>query len=123
MINFIYLIAAYAIIAIVLSREVILKYFNIDINELTVSDIINRNWHHPVIKKNTGVSSLKLLRAGTNKETVMATLRSITGIDYASAKKIVSRTPITFMQGISTQEAKITKKALEYVGAEVKILK
>ena len=51
----------------------------------------------------------------------MATLRQITGLDYAGAKKVVELVPTTFMTSISDKEADLTKKALEFVGAKVEI--
>lgn len=74
-----------------------------------------------VIKKNTGKNSLVLADVGENKATVMATLRQITGITYDHAKWITDAVPTVFMTDISSDEADLTKKALEFVGAKVEI--
>ena len=74
-----------------------------------------------IIKKNTGEKSLFLTEVGENKATVMATLRQITGITYDHAKWIANAAPAIFLTGISEDEADLTKKALEFVGAKVEI--
>lgn len=74
-----------------------------------------------VIKRNTGNNSLVLTEVGENKATVMATLRQITGITYDHAKWITDAAPAVFMTDISSDEADLTKKALEFVGAKVEI--
>ena len=71
--------------------------------------------------KRQGNNSLVLIDAGSNKATVMATLRQITGLGYADAKKVIEFIPTTFMTSISDKEADLTKKALEFVGAKVEI--
>jgi len=74
-----------------------------------------------MIDKQTGNHSLLMISSGENKATVMATLRQITGIDYDVAKNIVESVPSKFMVNVSAQEAEMTKKALEFVGAEILI--
>ena len=122
MVNFVYLYGAYAIISIILGREIIKKFFNVDINEITLKDVVRAfNNDRPLISRNTGNKSLRIVNAGNNKATVVATLRHITGIDTKSAKTIVNKAPMVFMSGISYQDADMTKKALECVGASVEI--
>ena len=77
--------------------------------------------HDFIIKKNTGNNSLVLTEVGENKATVMATLRQITGISYDHAKWITDAVPTVFITDISIEEADLTKKALEFVGAKVEI--
>lgn len=74
-----------------------------------------------IIKKNTGKNSLLLVDVGDNKATVMATLRQITGITYDHAKWIADAAPTVFITDISSDEADLTKKALEFVGAKIEI--
>ena len=74
-----------------------------------------------MIDKQTGSNSLVMLTTGNNKATVMATLRQITGIDYNTAKSIVDSVPARFMVNVSSKEAEMTKKALEFVGAEIEV--
>lgn len=73
------------------------------------------------ITRNTGNKNLILTDSGKNKATVLATLRQITGINYENAKSIVDSAPLTFMTKVSAQEADLTQKALEFVGAKVEI--
>ncbi len=73
------------------------------------------------ITRNTGNKNLILTDSGKNKATVLATLRQITGINYENAKSIVDSAPLTFMTKVSEQEADLTQKALEFVGAKVEI--
>ena len=74
-----------------------------------------------IIEKNTGSKNLAIVDAGDNEATVMATLRQITGISYDHAKWIIKAVPTVFMTNISAEEADMTKKALEFVGAKVEI--
>ena len=74
-----------------------------------------------IIEKNTGSKNLAIVDSGENEATVMATLRQITGISYDHAKWIMNAVPTVFMTNISTDEAEMTKKALEFVGAKVEI--
>ena len=62
-----------------------------------------------------------LADVGDNKATVMATLRQVTGISYDHAKWIADAAPAIFMTGLSDDEADMTKKALEFVGAKIEI--
>lgn len=74
-----------------------------------------------IINRKSGNKSLVMMDSGTNKATVMATLRQITGLDYNTAKQIVNYTPMEFMINISNKEANLTKQALEFVGAKIEI--
>ena len=115
------LLCAIAMMIIVIVRDYLKKKYNIDMDKV----IISKNSIHvekaPVINKGTGNNSLVLLDAGANKATVMDTLRQITGLGYADAKKVIEFIPTTFMTSISDKEADLTKKALEFVGAKVEI--
>ncbi len=128
--NTFYLFAAIAIMLIVILRDILKKKYNIDMDNMKLADFklfeIENNKAKKVeskltIKKKTGNNSLILLDAGDNKVTVMATLRQITGLDYATAKDLVNSVPSTIMTGISDKEADLTKKALEFVGAKIEI--
>lgn len=115
------LLCAIAMMIIIIVRDYLKKKYNIDMDKV----IISKNSIHvekaPVINKGTGKNSLVLIDAGSNKATVMATLRQITGLGYADAKKVIEFIPTTFMTSISDKEADLTKKALEFVGAKVEI--
>ena len=97
------------------------KNYNIDMDKILISKNSIHIEKAPVIDKGTGNNSLVLIDAGSNKATVMATLRQITGLGYADAKKVIEFIPTTFMTSISDKEADLTKKALEFVGAKVEI--
>lgn len=118
-----FLYAAFAIMLIVIVREVLRKKFNIDMDNINLNklkSVFNAN-NKDAIVKSTGTKSLILVDCGANKATVMATLRQITGLDYTAAKNIVESTPAVFMSNVSEKEADMNKKALEYVGATVEI--
>lgn len=68
-----------------------------------------------------GDKSLYLLDAGSNKLTVMATIRQITGMGLLDAKNIVDNTPSVILSNVSDEGADMTKKALEFVGAKLEI--
>lgn len=111
-------------------KDFLKKKYNIDMDNIDVIKKLKQLQKHTnpnskeqlhIINKGTGNHSLVLLDAGTNKATVMATLRQITGLDYNSAKAIVESAPSTFMKSISDKEADLTKKALEFVGAKIEI--
>jgi len=139
MIDYRFLFGAIAIMLIIIIRDFLKKKYeydmdNVDVKRTSVKwfrffsiyirkidlfkKFIPENY---AIEKNTGYNSLTLTDAGENKATVMATLRQITDLEYEKAKYIVNNVPYTFMLNISDQEAEITKKALEYVGAKVDI--
>ncbi len=101
--------------------EYLKKNYNIDMDKILISKNSIHIEKAPVIDKGTGNNSLVLIDAGSNKATVMATLRQITGLGYADAKKVIEFIPTTFMTSISDKEADLTKKALEFVGAKVEI--
>ena len=97
--------------------------------EITVEDILKTvntllalTKEQSAIQKATGTKKLVMLSQGKNQATVLATLRQITGIDYDKAKTLVHSAPSTVMTNISEEEAKLTKQALEFVGAECKII-
>ena len=118
-----FLYAALAIMLIIFAREFLRKKFNIDIDNININKLkyaLKPNNKDAVIKT-TGTKSLVLVDCGVNKATVMATLRQLTGLDYAAAKNIVESAPAVFMSNISEKEADMNKKALEYVGAKVEI--
>ena len=118
-----FLYAALAIMLIIFAREFLRKKFNIDIDNININKLksaLKPNNKDAVIKT-TGTKSLVLVDCGVNKATVMATLRQLTGLDYAAAKNIVESAPAVFMSNISEKEADMNKKALEYVGATVEI--
>ncbi len=118
-----FLYAALAIMLIIFAREFLRKKFNIDIDNININKLksaLKPNNKDAVIKT-TGTKSLILVDCGVNKATVMATLRQLTGLDYAAAKNIVESAPAVFMSNISEKEADMNKKALEYVGAKVEI--
>ena len=73
------------------------------------------------LTKKTGNKSLILLDAGTNKATVVATLRQIMGIDLPTAQKMVDCAPAAILSNVSDKEADINKAALEFVGAKLEI--
>ena len=113
---------AIVIMLIVISRDVIIKKYGIDIQKTDIKELFNTK--SPVIKRTTGKNSLTMLSAGENKATVLATLRQITGIDYKRAQAIVNKkSPSKFMTGISDKEAFLTRQALEFVGAKIEINK
>lgn len=118
-----FLYAALAIMLIIFAREFLRKKFNIDIDNININKLksaLKPNNKDAVIKT-TGTKSLVLVDCGVNKATVMATLRQLTGLDYAAAKNIVESAPAVFMSNISEKEADMNKKALEYVGVKVEI--
>ena len=128
--NTFYLFAAIAIMLIVILRDILKKKYNIDMDNMNLADFklfevadnkTKKTESNLTIKKKTGNNSLVLLDAGDNKVTVMATLRQITGLDYATAKNLVNSVPSTIRTGISDKEADLTKKALEFVGAKIEI--
>lgn len=117
-------------------REYLIRSKNVNMDDINVSPYIRwfrlkvRRLYHKwrvsskkslMIDKQTGKNSLIMVNTGDNKATVMATLRQITGIDYNTAKSIVDDTPSRFMVNVSEKEAEMTKKALEFVGAEIDI--
>ena len=119
---------------IILNEYVFKKFFKFDMDKFDVLKFVknlkrmwliyNKKFFGPkdfVIKKNTGKNSLALVDIGENKATVMATLRQITGITYDHAKWIAEAAPAIFITDISDEEADLTKKALEFVGAKVEI--
>lgn len=119
---------------IILNEYVFKKFFKFDMDKFDVLKFVknlkrmcliyNKKFFGAkdfVIKKNTGKNSLALVDIGENKATVMATLRQITGITYDHAKWIAEAVPAIFMTDISDEEADLTKKALEFVGAKVEI--
>ncbi len=119
--NMTFLICGILIMLIMIAREYLKKNYNIDMDKILISKNSIHIEKAPVIDKGTGNNSLVLIDAGSNKATVMATLRQITGLGYADAKKVIEFIPITFMTSISDKEADLTKKALEFVGAKVEI--
>ncbi len=118
-----FLYAAIAIMLIVFAREFLRRKFNIDMDNININKLksVFKDNTKDAVVKSTGNKSLVLVDCGSNKATVMATLRQITGLDYVAAKNIVESTPAVFMSNVSDKEADMNKKALEYVGATVEI--
>lgn len=118
-----FLYAAIAIMLIVFAREILRRKFNIDMDNININKLKSafKDNTKDAVVKSTGNKSLVLVDCGSNKATVMATLRQITGLDYVAAKNIVESTPAVFMSNVSDKEADMNKKALEYVGATVEI--
>ena len=118
-----FLYAAIAIMLIVFAREFLRRKFNIDMDNIYINKLksVFKDNTKDAVVKSTGNKSLVLVDCGSNKATVMATLRQITGLDYVAAKNIVESTPAVFMSNVSDKEADMNKKALEYVGATVEI--
>ena len=118
-----FLYAAIAIMLIVFAREFLRRKFNIDMDNINMNKLkyVFKDNTKDAVVKSTGNKSLVLVDCGSNKATVMATLRQITGLDYVAAKNIVESTPAVFMSNVSDKEADMNKKALEYVGATVEI--
>ena len=118
-----FLYAAIAIMLIVFARDFLRRKFNIDMDNININKLksVFKDNTKDAVVKSTGNKSLVLVDCGSNKATVMATLRQITGLDYVAAKNIVESTPAVFMSNVSDKEADMNKKALEYVGATVEI--
>ena len=118
-----FLYAALAIMLIIFAREFLRKKFNIDIDNININKLKSalKQINKDAVIITTCTKSLILVVCGVNKATVMATLRQLTGLDYAAAKNIVESAPAVFMSNISEKEADMNKKALEYVGAKVEI--
>ncbi|MBO5447224.1 ribosomal protein L7/L12 [bacterium] len=122
MIDMKFLIAAIIIMLVFIARDFLKKRFNFDMDNVDSTKLkMMFASKKGSIAKSTGAKSLVLINAGENKATVMATLRQITGIDYAAAKKLVDSAPSVLMTNISEQEAELNKKALEFVGAKLEI--
>ena len=132
MIDMRFLYAAFAIMFIIFIREILRRYYNFDMDNVDKEKIkaLFKSGFKPVkkqeaalvvINRSSGDKNLVLSDCGTNKATVMATLRQITGLDYKSAKTVVDSTPYMFMTNVSDKEADLTKKALEFVGAKVEV--
>ena len=129
-----FLFGAIALMLIIIARDLLKKYVNFDMDKFDVIKFslnFKRIWSifykkkfcskDYVIRKNTGNNSLLLLDAGDNEAMVMATLRQVTGITYDHAKWIIKAVPSVFISNISKDEAEMTKKALEFVGAKIEI--
>lgn len=129
-----FLYGAIALMLIIIVRDLLKKYSKFDMDKF---DVLKFTFNFRrfcliylkkifgskkyIINKNTGTKSLAIVDAGENAITVMATLRQITGITYDHAKWIMNAVPAVFMTNISNEEAEMTKRALEYVGAKVEI--
>ena len=122
-----YLFLALIVFALFLVLFVSRKVFNFNIDKFIVSlfqKIIpgKKKTNLSVgIKKSTGNKSLILLDAGTNKATVVATLRQIMNIDLPTAQSMVDSAPAAILSNVSDKEAYINKAALEFVGAKLEI--
>ena len=122
-----YLFLALIVFALFLVLFVSRKVFNFNIDKFIVSlfqKIIpgKKKTNLSVgIKKSTGNKSLILLDAGTNKATVVATLRQIMNIDLPTAQSMVDSAPVAILSNVSDKEADINKAALEFVGAKLEI--
>ncbi len=118
--------AAIILMLIIIVREVLRKKYNIDMDKIDVKNLKNiksqiRQANPTAISRGTGSKNIVLKDTGANKATVMATLRQITDMDYNTAKSLVENVPSTILTDVSEQEANLTKKALEFVGATVEI--
>jgi ribosomal protein L7/L12 len=100
------------------------KYSEITVTDIlkTVNTLLALTKEQGAIQKTTGTKKLVMLNQGKNQATVLATLRQITGVDYDKAKTLVYSAPSTVLTNVSEEEAKISKQALEFVGAECKII-
>ena len=58
---------------------------------------------------------------GDQKIKVIKSVREITGLGLAEAKKAVEETPTTLKEGLSKDDAETMKKDLEAVGAKVEL--
>ena len=122
-----YLFLALIVFALFLVLFVSRKVFNFNIDKFIVSlfqKVIpgKKKTNLSVgIKKSTGNKSLILLDAGTNKATVVATLRQIMNIDLPTAQSMVDSAPAAILSNVSDKEADINKAALEFVGAKLEI--
>ena len=129
-----FLYAAIALMLIIIVRDLLKKYTKFDMDKFDVIKFVKnfkrmslvlfkKNFGDKdfIIKKNNGSHNLLLADVGENKATVMATLRQVTGITYDHAKWIADAAPAIFMTGLSDDEADMTKKALEFVGAKIEI--
>jgi ribosomal protein L7/L12 len=136
--NMTFFYSAIAIMLIIIAQDIVKKRYGFDMNNVDGKKLkkkvlaivrfvkINLKGLKPintssVIRRTTGNSRLVLLDAGTNKATVMATLRQITGVDYSTAKQLVESTPSQIYENVSEKEAVLTKKALEFVGATLEV--
>ena len=126
MLNFQFLVIAISLMVFVIVLALIRKYTKFDMNSIDVTKLllIKKAPQKPfeTIVKNTGDKSLVMVDAGTNKVTVLATLRQITGLGLEDARHVVDNPQTTFMSNISNDEADMTKKALEFVGAKIDIV-
>jgi ribosomal protein L7/L12 len=123
-----FLYAGIAIMLIVILRDYVKKKYNFDMDNVDIVkykkllksklQYVNKKF---ATKRTSGTKSLVLTDAGSNKATVMATLRQITGMDYSVAKNIVDSTPSEIISGATDKELNLTKKALEFVGATLEI--
>ena len=133
-----FLIGAIVIMLVIIINDILKRKTSINMDEIDVGKLYKRfvnyvkrllsvtikrkySKHSYIIEKNTGSNSLYMSSLGDNGATVMATLRQITGISYDHAKWIVNSVPTVFIKNISDDEADLTKKALEFVGAKVEI--
>ena len=131
-----FLIGAIALMLIIIVRDILKKYTNVDMDKIDMIKVFKycKRWlfiHYKklfekrdfVMKRSTGNNLLFVASVGDNKATFMATLRQITGITYDHAKWIADSAPTVFMTGLSDDEANLNKKALEFVGAKIEIKK
>jgi len=118
--------AAIFLMLLIIAREILRKKFNIDLDKIDVKNLKNiksqiKQMRTEPVKRTSGNKTLIMKSAGVNKATVMATLRQITGLDYNGAKNLVEHTPSVIMTNVSEKDADLTKKALEFVGAEMEL--
>ena len=62
-----------------------------------------------------------LAEVGANKMAVIKTVKEITGLGLAEAKKAVEETPTTLKEALSKDDAETMKKDLEAVGAKIEL--
>ena len=126
--DFDYFMLAVFVFVIYLVLLVARKKFNFNIDNFIVSmfkKIFKRNQVEvqtsAASTSDSSNKSLVMLDVGTNKATVIATLRQIMGVDLPTAQNMVSKLPSTILSNVTEKEADINKAALEFVGAKLEI--